>query len=347
MDRFPLTRDMTVGWNLGNTLDAHPRDGASMLPPLESETLWRNPVTTKRLIDAVAGAGFDVLRVPTTWDRHFLDAPGYPIDPKWMARVREIVFYGLDNHMRVILNMHHEGWHFPSEENRLPAKEKLTALWAQIAEAFKDVGGDLIFEGLNEPRMKGTPLEWQGGTKEARAIIAEWELAFVQTVRAAGGPNAARRLMITGSAAATDDQVLGDILLPRNDPNIIVSAHAYLTYPFALAPGGTDSFSSENPDDRRDIDQMLGRLEAHFLSKGVPVVIGEFGSQNRNGNTAARVDNARYYVAQARAHGVPCVWWDNGYIVTGDELFGLIDRETCQWVFPDIARALVEAARGS
>ena len=168
MDRFQLTRDMNIGWNLGNTFDAYPKDASSMLPPLTSETLWRNPVTTKRLIDTIAKAGFDVLRVPTTWDKHFLDEPGYPIDPKWMARVREVVFYGLNNDMRVILNMHHESWHFPSAENKQPAQDKLTALWTQIAEAFKDIGDELIFEGLNEPRMKGTPLEWQGGTPEAR-----------------------------------------------------------------------------------------------------------------------------------------------------------------------------------
>ncbi len=346
MDRFLLTSDMHIGWNLGNTLDAYPRDGSTMLPPLKSETLWRNPVTTKRLIDTIAQAGFDVLRVPTTWDKHFADEPGYPIDPKWMARVREVVFYGLDNGMRVILNMHHEDWHFPSAENKDLAQEKFTALWTQIAEAFKDVGNDLIFEGMNEPRMKGTPLEWQGGTEEARDIIADWNLAFVAAVRATGGNNATRRLMIPGSAAATEDHVLASIKLPKDDKNIIVSAHAYMPYPFALAPGGTDQFSSDNPDDRRDIDNMLGRLEAHFLSRGIPVVIGEFGSQNRNGNTAARVDNARYYVTQAHKHGVPCVWWDNGYVVTGDELFGLIDRETCEWVFPDIAEALVTAAKG-
>lgn len=346
MKRFSLTGDMNIGWNLGNTMDAYPRDASTMLPPLTSETLWHNAVTTKRLIDTIAEAGFDVLRVPTTWDRHFIDEPGYPIDPKWMARVREIVCYGLQNNMRVILNMHHEGWHFPSAENKQVAQEKLTALWTQIAEAFKDIGNDLIFEGMNEPRMNGTPLEWQGGTPEAREIIADWQLAFVKAVRATGGNNATRRLMIAGNAAATEDAVLDSIKLPENDKNIIISAHAYLPYPFALAPGGTEAFSSDNPDDRRDIDNMLARLEAHFLSRGIPVVIGEFGSQNRNGNITARADNARYYVTEARAHGVPCVWWDNGYVVTGDELFGLIDRETCEWIFPDIVKALIEPTKG-
>ena len=221
MKTFPLTRDLTLGWNLGNTLDAVPT--APMMLPTDSETLWRNPVTTKSMIDAVKAAGFDVLRVPTTWDKHFTDAPDYAIDPRWLLRVREVVSYGLDNGMRVILNMHHEGWHFPSAENKQAALDKITALWTQIANEFNDVGDELIFEGLNEPRMKGTPLEWQGGTEEARAIIADYCLAFVAAVRATGGNNKTRRLMVTGSGASTDEKVLASIRLPENDKNIIVS----------------------------------------------------------------------------------------------------------------------------
>ena len=147
-----LVAEMNTGWNLGNSLDSIGAD----------ETAWGNPATTKEMIDAVSAQGFDILRIPVTWGQHSGEAPDYTIDPEFMARVKEVVDYGIDNEMYVLLDTHHEpdSWLKPQSESMDEVEPQFTALWRQIAEEFKDYGDHLVFEGLNEARIKGSPTEW-------------------------------------------------------------------------------------------------------------------------------------------------------------------------------------------
>ncbi len=336
-----LVKEMKVGWNLGNTLDSTITNPKGTELPSDWETAWGQPVTTKAMIDSVAAQGFNVLRVPITWEGKFGEGPDYTIDPDWLARVNEIVDYGIDDDMFVIINVHHEEWHMPTYENEAAAQEILTALWAQIADHFKDYNEKLIFEGLNEPRLKGTPMEWNGGNDEARDVINHWNAAFVETVRNSGGNNKLRHLMVTPYAASSMDKVLNDFAVPDDD-KVIVSIHAYLPYTFALADNAqaTTEWSADNPADTNDIDMLMANLKDRYLDKGRAVIIGEMGTRNRM-NTEARAQCARYYSEAAHNAGIPICWWDNNAFVGGGENFGLFDRKTFEWRYPDIISALM------
>lgn len=336
-----LVKEMKVGWNLGNTLDSTITNPKGTELPSDWETAWGQPVTTKAMIDSVAAQGFNVLRVPITWEGKFGEGPDYTIDPDWLARVNEIVDYGIDDDMFVIINVHHEEWHMPTYENEVAAQEILTALWAQIADHFKDYNEKLIFEGLNEPRLKGTPMEWNGGNDEARDVINHWNAAFVETVRNSGGNNKLRHLMVTPYAASSMDKVLNDFAVPDDD-KVIVSIHAYLPYTFALADNAqaTTEWSADNPADTNDIDMLMANLKDRYLDKGRAVIIGEMGTRNRM-NTEARAECARYYSEAAHNAGIPICWWDNNAFVGGGENFGLFDRKTFEWRYPDIISALM------
>ena len=336
-----LVKEMKIGWNLGNTLDSTITNPKGTELPSDWETAWGQPVTTKAMIDSVAAQGFNVLRVPITWEGKFGEGPDYTIDPDWLARVNEIVDYGIDDDMFVIINVHHEEWHMPTYENEAAAQEILTALWAQIAEHFKDYNEKLIFEGLNEPRLKGTPMEWNGGNDEARDVINHWNAAFVETVRNSGGNNKLRHLMVTPYAASSMDKVLNDFAVPDDD-KVIVSIHAYLPYTFALADNAqaTTEWSADNPADTNDIDMLMANLKDRYLDKGRAVIIGEMGTRNRM-NTEARAECARYYSEAAHNAGIPICWWDNNAFVGGGENFGLFDRKTFEWRYPDIISALM------
>lgn len=336
-----LVKEMKVGWNLGNTLDSTITNPKGTELPSDWETAWGQPVTTKAMIDNVAAQGFNVLRVPITWEGKFGEGPDYTIDPDWLARVNEIVDYGIDDDMFVIINVHHEEWHMPTYENEAAAQEILTALWAQIADHFKDYNEKLIFEGLNEPRLKGTPMEWNGGNDEARDVINHWNAAFVETVRNSGGNNKLRHLMVTPYAASSMDKVLNDFAVPDDD-KVIVSIHAYLPYTFALADNAqaTTEWSADNPADTNDIDMLMANLKDRYLDKGRAVIIGEMGTRNRM-NTEARAECARYYSEAAHNAGIPICWWDNNAFVGGGENFGLFDRKTFEWRYPDIISALM------
>lgn len=332
---WDLVSEMKVGWNLGNTMDATGEG-------LESETCWGNPKTTKEMIDTVSDTGFNVLRLPVTWDKH-MDAD-YNVDPAWMARVHEIVDYAIDDGMFVILNTHHEEWYFPTEEDKAQDIEQLTALWKQIAEEFKNYDEHLIFEGVNEPRLRGTGKEWTGGDNESREVVNEYAKAFYDTVRASGGNNDKRSLMITGYAASASRNCLSSIVLPNyDDDHLIVSVHAYLPYSFALDTKGTDQFDEST--DASSIDTLFTDVKDLFLDQKIPVIVGEFGCMNKM-NDEERIECVSYYLSTAKSYGVPCIWWDNGAFTGNGENFGLLVRDDYppSWRPQGVVDAIIEAA---
>ena len=337
-----LTTEMGAGWSLGNTLDSIHRAGGA---PEQQETAWGNPITTPEMIRLVADSGFNTLRIPVTWEPHIGPAPGYTVDEAWLGRVQEIVDYGFAAGLYVIINMHHEAWHFPSYENYDEAAARMTAVWAQIAERFRGYSEKLIFEDLNEPRMTGTPFEWTGGNAEARDVVNRWNADFVKTIRAGGGHNAGRWLMVPTIAASGDGTALTGFVKPDDD-RVIVSIHAYAPYNFALNTNAPDDvrFDLADPLHTMDIDALFKRLDMVFLSKGIPVVLGEIGCINKN-NPEARADWARYYTETAKSYGIPCIWWDNGISMAydGGEGFGLMDRRNLEWWYPEIVEAFISA----
>lgn len=328
-----MVADMRIGWNLGNTLDATGGSG------LTSETSWGNPKTTKEMIDAIVDAGFNVIRIPITWERHFGKAPDYKIDEAWMNRVQEVVDYAYEREVYVIINCHHEDWHFPSDKNKEQASEILAALWTQIAERFRDYDERLIFEGLNEPRKKGTPVEWTGGDYEGKQNVNHFAKVFVETVRATGGNNTIRNLMVTGYGASSNKETLKSIRLPQ-DSHLIVSVHAYTPYDFALNIEGTSEWDVQK--NARDIDYLFETIDEVFLQKEIPVIIGEFGALNKD-NEEERSEWVAYYLKKAKETGVPCVWWDNGSFNGSGENFGLINRRELTFPYPDLLNAIMEA----
>lgn len=329
-----LIKELRIGWNLGNTLDA---TGGGAL--LSTEMSWGNPATNEEMFISVKDAGFNIIRIPVSWGSHLGPDPEYTIHTVWLDRVNEVVDYAIDNDLYVILNMHHEEWHFPSYDNHEQAETILIKVWTQIAERFKDYDEHLIFEGMNEPSMKGTPLEWNGGNIEARDVINQLNFSFVETIRNSGGNNPYRHLMIPTYAASSDPKTCKDFIVPKDD-KIIVSIHAYTPYNFALNKSGTAKWSPENANDTRDIDYLMNNLYDTFVSKGQPVILGEFGAMDKD-NLEARVLWAKYYIQKATEKGIPCIWWDNGAFVGNGELFGLLDRRSGVWKHPEVVDGLM------
>ena len=161
-----LVSEMKTGFSLGNTMDS--TIGKNNGEPYEYETGWGNQATTREAIQGIADSGFNVLRVPVSWGEHLSSDGSYTIDKAWLDRVNEIVDYGLDAGMFVILNTHHEEWLFPDEAHFEANSEELAKLWSQIAERFSGYNEKLIFEGLNEPRKRDTIYEWNGGDEEGQ-----------------------------------------------------------------------------------------------------------------------------------------------------------------------------------
>ena len=340
-----LVKDMKIGWSLGNTLDGGGKSSKGSSPET-IERAWGNPVTTKEMIDEIKNAGFNVLRIPTTWDWSTGDAPDYKISDEWLARVKEVVDYGMANDMYVILNIHHETWHYPTEDNYEAASDRLKKVWTQIGNYFENYDEHLIFEGLNEPRVIGSDEEWAGGSDATREVVNKLDADFVSTIRSLGGNNKLRHLMIPGYAASSSDVALKALKIPENDDKLIVSVHAYIPYNFALSDSKqANKWIACKGGFTTDIDNLADLLKTLFIDKGQAVIIGEFGARSKD-NEKYRAEWAKYYVTKMNTIGVPCVWWDNGAFTGSGELFGLFDRRTLEWRFPLVKDALISASNG-
>lgn len=330
-----LTADIRIGWNLGNTLDANGGTGVSQ------ETSWGNPKTTPELMQGVRDAGFNAVRIPTTWEKQMDE--NNVINAEWLARVREIVDYAYDLDMYVILNMHHEDWYQPYADQEEAITAKLTTCWTQIAEYFKGYDQHLIFEGMNEPRWKNTQFEWNGGNEEGRTVVNHLNKAFVDAVRATGGNNQYRFLMICPYAANSSESALAALEIPDDD-RLIVSVHAYIPYSFALQNPGSDKWVASKANCTGEIDTLAEVLDRLFISKGQAVIIGECGAMNRQ-NEPYRAAWAEYYFSTFKKIGIPCFWWDNGAFMSG-ETFGLFDRYNNVPKYEMLVKAMMNGADG-
>ncbi|MCH5288062.1 MAG: glycoside hydrolase family 5 protein [Christensenellaceae bacterium] len=343
-------KSMGVGWNLGNTFDAHV-DGASWFrgTELDLETAWVGVKTSEALIAALHDMGFSTIRVPVSWHEH-VSGEDFAISEAWLGRVQEVVDYAINQGMHVILNTHHDVYpefYYPSSEHFEQSEKYLTAIWTQLAARFADYDDHLIFESMNEPRLKDTSSEWYFNAtnpecKDSADCINRLNQVFVNTVRASGGNNATRYLMVPGYCAAPENALNEFFVLPEDtaDNRIIVSVHAYTPYSFALQDGGTASFTGGATNQGSEINRFITSLYNTYISQGIPVVIGEFGARDK-GNLQARVDFAAFYAAAASARNIPCCWWDNGAFSGSGEVFGLIRRDSCEWQYPQIAEAIV------
>lgn len=347
-----LEAEMTVGWNLGNTFDAH-GGGAN------DETYWGNPKTTKAMIDEVKNQGFNTIRIPVTFAEHVGNAPDYTIDAAWMSRVKEVVDYAFADDMYVILDTHHDVnfWLTPSGEEAV--ETEFIAIWTQIANYFKDYGDHLLFEGMNEVRTIGSSAEWNGGTKEERVVINTLNSDFVSAVRATGGNNEKRCLIISPYGHAAVESAMADLTVPSEDKHIMVAIHAYTPYAFTYHPGTDWEKYTWDGSLKSDIEYVMGLANTYFVSKGIPVIVTEFGAvskqiTNSDGstkqNTSEVINWLNDYLYYANKYGIKCVWWDNGYYTEqanpSNEVFGIFNRNNLTWYQPDVADSIIRFANG-
>lgn len=352
-DALAFVESMGLGWNLGNTFDAV---NCNVSDELQYESAWSGAVTTKEMIQEIRAAGFRTIRIPVSWHNHVDEE--YRISETWMNRVQEVADWALEEDLYVIINIHHdneEGFMYPSYEHLEQSKEYVSAIWEQIAERFANYDERLIFETLNEPRQTGTDHEWWVDAnsetgKECLDAVNQLNQAAVDAIRGNGkGYNATRYIMAPGYCAAADFALAEGYALPEDSGSaqnrILVSVHAYTPYNFALAGPGdqnsTDQFSVPEKNGTEEIDVFMGKLYDKFISKGVGVVIGEFGARIKNDNTQARKEFAAYYIARARHYGMTACWWDNNAFAGSGENFGLFRRTGNQFQFPEIVEQMV------
>lgn len=309
---------MQPGWNVGNTLDAIP-----------DETAWGNPPITKQMFDTVRAQGFNSVRIPVTWSNRQGSAPSYTIDPAYVSRVRQVVDWALADGFYVLLNAHHDSWQWissmPTDHDNVLARYRAT--WTQIATAFRDEPAKLTFESVNEPQFTNV------ADAQAAPLLDELNRAFHSIVRTSGGNNATRLLVLPPLGSSPDQarmDSLASTLRALNDPNLVATVHYYGFWPFSVNIAGKTTFDTETKNDMVvDFDRMVNT----FISKGIPVILGEYGLLSYDytrpgvieaGEVKKFFEELGY---QARTKRVTTMLWDAG---------SFLNRNVLQWRDADL-----------
>ncbi len=352
-----MTKQMGLGWNLGNQLEAS-------VGGVPGETAWGNPTITKELIQAVKAEGFSTVRIPVSYLRKIGNAPDYIIDEQWIDRVQQVVDYVIGCDMTAVINVHDDGyytvdggWLKCADSNQEEIRAKFTAVWKQISERFKDYDEHLVFESMNEvfDNTYGNP------PVAAYDNLNGYNQIFVDTVRETGGNNQKRWLLIPGwntnIGYTTEEhgfEIPNDSKCTADGKRLMISVHYYDPYNFTLdenmstattqwgqyAVANYDSWGQEDY-----VKEQFSLLNSRFVKEGYPVVIGEMGVQDKshvNGDFAKyRRYWYEYIVKTARENGCIPICWDNGW--NGEKGFALFDRSTCKVTQPQLIEAMMRA----
>ena len=347
---FPL---MGLGYNIGNTMEVPGNQGGP--------TGWGNPFPDAAYVKAIKDAGFNTVRIPCAWDTH---ASSGTINAGWLDSVKTVVDLVINNGMYAILNSHWDGGWLEdhvfdgegydktglvnSSANAVAAKQE--SYWKQIATKFAAYDEHLIFASANEP---GVNDPWNGGADNGQwafnetrmQVLKQFHEACLKAVRATGGNNATRIVVVQAPRTEIDKSPLLASMYPEDPAGAgytMAEVHFY-PYQFSLMTGGDEDWGKmfyywedQTPGNdaahtcsgsalgsKSSIDQLFSGLKSRFYDKGIPVVIGEMGAVKRL--DALTGDNLKYHlkaraawygytVAAAKKNGlVPCVW------DTGDE----------------------------
>lgn len=285
-----IIEDMGLGINLGNTFESC-GSWISDASVTNYETGWGSPVITQEMIQGYKDCGFGVLRVPSAWSN--MMGENYTINSEYLARVKQIIDWALESDMYVIMNIHWDGgWfeQFGKDEDKDECMYKYEQIWNQLAKEFKNYNDKLIFESLNEEgcwdniwnRYSG-----EGDKEKAYGLLNEINQKFVDIVRDSGGNNAKRHLLIAGYA--TDIALTCDSAYKMpDDPagRCAVSVHYYTPSTFAIlerdASWGKARTEWGTDADYNELNKYMDMMKECFVDKGVPVIIGEYGTSTSN-----------------------------------------------------------------
>ena len=318
-DAMTLAAKMYAGWNLGNTLEA-----------IGGETAWGNPKVTAELIKSVKELGFNAVRIPCSWDQYIEDGGTYKVKDEWLNRVYEVVGYCVSNDMYAIVNIHWDGGWLENNctaDKQEANNKKQKALWTQIANKLNVYDEHLLFAGCNEPNVENTA---------QMAVLKSYEQTFIDAVRATGGNNAVRNLIVQGPSTdiGKTDNLFGDMPTDVVKDRLMVEVHYYTPWTFCGLEKDEDwgrmayfwgdykvEGSNRNATfgDMTEMSGLFAKMKSQFVDKGIPVILGEYGAMVRTGlggnqeaHNKSREQFNEVVTREAKNHGMVPFFWDGG-----------------------------------
>ena len=290
-----LVAKMGRGINLGNVLSA----------PVEGN--WAGAATEQYFID-VANAGFKNVRIPmdffgtrtsgsnagysTNANTSFTGTRSdYVVSSTYLNRIEQVIQWGLNQGLVIVLDFHgatlksefiytfdsEKGeYTHPTSAKRAADLSKFYSIWEQIADRFKNYSDDLVFEVINEPYFHISEAE-----------MNEINSEVISTVRASGGNNATRKIIITGGTKNSYEAITTiSSQIINNDDYLIATYHYYRPFQFTKSSDyrfNTNSWGTNA--DKNTVDNEFDVVQnwANGFNPPVAVFLGEFGADNAYG----------------------------------------------------------------
>lgn len=286
-DAKTIAKAMYAGINIGNTMEVP-----------GGETGWGNPKVNQTYIRGLKAMGFNAVRVPCAWDSHLSDPSKNIVDPAWLDRVDEVIGWIIAEDMYAVLNIHWDGGWIEEQCKKgydATINQKQHDIWTQIAAKLEKYDAHLLFAGMNEPNVSND--------KSVEAIC-KYEQTFVDAVRATGGNNAMRTLVVQGPSTDINETVKTRYTLPT-DPatdRLMVEVHMYDPSNFTIMSNDGDWSTYVlwywgkylHPTDTKrnsshkesDIEKQFAKMKTNYVDKGIPVITGEYACSERAGGLA-------------------------------------------------------------
>jgi len=280
-----------------------------------------------------------------------MDSSG-TIEPFWLDRVKQVVDMARNAGLYVILNQHHHNGELtPTPANEATADSKLKSLWTQVATYFKDYDNHLLFAGTNEITVNFTT-----PSQENCTVQQGFNQVFVDAVRATGGNNASRMLVVQGYATDIENTISvcgGKIPTDKTTGRMMLEFHYYSPFDFALNDQSsiwqwgsiaTDPNATETWANEAYVDAEFQKLKTTYADKGYPVILGEYCAILKTEyDPAMKYRNYwdQYIAGSAKRHGLASFYWDNGY--PDNHNCGLFNRTTGAQYYSDTINGIITA----
>lgn len=351
LDASQMMYLMGQGINIGNTLEARLDDSVitDSTTVYDYEKAWGNPLITQECLDGMKYYGYQTVRVPVAWSNMISDDGTYTIDESYLDRVEEVINYALNQEMYVIINIHWDGgwWgQFGSADEAVRAEgwKRYEAFWKQISERYKEYSDRLIFESANEELGDRLNDEIDGvkgslDTAQQYQMTNEINQKFVDIVRASGGNNQYRHLLIAGFSTDIDKTSDDRFQMPKDTEEngkkrMSVSVHYYTPSTYCIVEqdmgwGFSDTWGTDN--DIAELHRYFDKM-TKFTEEGYGVIIGEYGvaGVNKDGIPAFLNEVATY----GKQLGFCPVLWEIG---------SLYDRNSGVFKYKDVAQVYIDA----
>ena len=296
---------------------------------------------TKKTIDAVKSAGFNAIRIPIRWQNHITNVDKMTIDKAWVARIKEVVGWCLSNNLKVIINTHHDKWleGRPTFQYKEENNHKLALLWQNIAREFGKYDYRVAFAGTNEVHVKDI---WGKPTDENLAVQNSYNQTFINAVRATGGKNKKRHLIVQTYVCNPDFGLNGGLIIPKDvngNDYMSVEFHYYTPWDYAgeckyyFWGEPYKQYGEVSGQGESDMTSFMDKVKGEWADKGLGVIIGEWGVTNhyKEGQENVIHENMTYYcrhfIDETKKRGYATFLWDNNSFGNGMEQFGVFDRQ--------------------